>query len=292
MNTIWNDIKVNFKNGSSFTRLLYINIVLFVIYILIHVPQAISEESQITLIETFRKNYLILPADLNGFLSKPWTIITYMFQHKDILQLFFNMLWMYFGSKIFLQFFNGKQLISTYFLGGVFGGFCFLLFNEYLDFNSPLIGSSSSVISIIIAIATYQPNFNIFLPFIGNIKLKHIAWVSLLLFYINLSGNNSGGNISHLGGALFGYLYIILLKKGYDISLNFYNIIGVFNFTKTRKPRKKSRKKRSSKGNDDLFRSKKSEKQKKINIVLEKISKSGYDSLTKEEKELLFKESK
>ncbi|MBT7725834.1 MAG: rhomboid family intramembrane serine protease, partial [Flavobacteriales bacterium] len=249
MNTIWNDIKSNFKNGSSFTRLLYINIVLFVIYILIHVPQAISEESQITLIETFRKNYLILPADLNGFLSKPWTIITYMFQHKDILQLFFNMLWMYFGSKIFLQFFNGKQLISTYFLGGVFGGFCFLLFNEYLDFNSPLIGSSSSVISIIIAIATYQPNFNIFLPFIGNIKLKHIAWVSLLLFYINLSGNNSGGNISHLGGALFGYLYIILLKKGYDISLNFYNIIGVFNFTKTRKPRKKSRKKRSSKGN-------------------------------------------
>ena len=91
---------------------------------------------------------------------------------------------------------------------------------------------------------------------------------------------------------MFGYLYIILLKKGYDISLNFYNIIGVFNFTKTRKPRKKSRKKRSSKGNDDLFRSKKSEKQKKINSVLEKISKSGYDSLTKEEKELLFKESK
>ena len=87
MNTIWNDIKSNFKNGSSFTRLLYINIVLFVIYILIHVPQAISEESQITLIETFRKNYLILPADLNGFLSKPWTIITYMFQHKDILQM-------------------------------------------------------------------------------------------------------------------------------------------------------------------------------------------------------------
>ena len=292
MSTIWNDIKSNFKNGSSFTRLLYINIILFVVYILIHVPQAISEESQITLIETFRKNYLSLPSDINGFFSRPWTIITYMFNHEDIFQLFFNMLWMYFGSKIFLQFFNGKQLISTYFLGGIFGGFCFLLFNEYLDFNSPLIGSSSSVIAIIIAIATNQPNFNIFLPFIGNIKLKHIAWVSLLLFYINLSGNNSGGHIAHLGGALFGFIYILLLKKGTDLSINFYDLIGVFNFTKTRKKRTKTSKKRSSKGNDDLFRSKKSEKQRKINIILEKISKSGYDSLTKEEKELLFKESK
>ena len=213
MNKIWNDIKNNYKNGTSFTRLLYVNIVLFVIYILIKVPQAISEESKKTLIETFRENYLSLPPDISGFFSRPWTIITYMFNHDDILHLFFNMLWMYFGSKIFLQFFNGKQLISTYFLGGIFGGFCFLLFNEYLDFNSPLIGSSSSVIAIIIAIATYQPNFNIFLPFIGNIKLKHIAWVSLLLFYINLSGNNSGGHIAHLGGAFYGFIYILLLIR-------------------------------------------------------------------------------
>ena len=289
MNSIFNDIKSNFKTGSSFTRLLYVNIILFVVYKLIHVPLTSFGEEH--LIDNFINNYLEFPANTNEVLNKPWTILSYMFLHDTIFHLFFNMLWLYWGSKIFLQYFDNKQLITTYIFGGIIGAISFSLFHEYLNISDPLIGSSASVISIIIAIASYQPNYNISVLFLGNIKLKHIAWFSIFLFYINLEGKNSGGNIAHLGGASYGFIYIYLLKKGVDLSVNFYNFLSYFKFSEKNKL-KKVHKKRSSKNNDDIFRNKKSDKQKKINSILEKISKSGYDSLTKEEKELLFKESK
>jgi membrane associated rhomboid family serine protease len=296
MNAIWKDIKSNFKNGNNYTRLLYINIVFFLLYKILTVFGFLF---QIENTSDFVHNYLALPSVTNSFIRKPWTLISYMFVHQDFFHILFNLIWLHFGSKLFLQYFTGKQLVSTYILGGIFGGLIYILaFNVFPVFKSApyvgsvAIGASASVLAIFIAIATYKPNYRVNLTFIGNTSIKNIAIFLVILDFLLISQDNAGGHIAHLGGAMFGYLYIILLKKGYDISLNFYNIIGVFNFTKTRKPRKKSRKKRSSKGNDDLFRSKKSEKQKKINIVLEKISKSGYDSLTKEEKELLFKESK
>ena len=296
MNTIWNDIKSNFKNGSSYTRLLYINIGFFLVYKILTVSGFLF---QIGNISEFVHNYLALPSIPDSFIKKPWTLISYMFVHQDFLHILFNLLWLHFGSKLFLQYFTGKQLVSTYISGGIFGGLIYILaFNIFPVFQSVpylgsvAIGASASVLAIFIAIATYKPNYRVNLTFIGNTPIKNIAIFLVILDVLLINKENSGGHIAHLGGALFGYLYIILLKKGYDISVNFYNIIGFFNFTKTRKPRKKSRKKRSSKGNDDLFRNERSEKQKKINTVLEKISKSGYDSLTKEEKELLFKESK
>ena len=302
MSTIWKNIKANFKNGSSYTRLLYINIGVFLILQFFVVPDFLIngiKQLEKTQIYLFSKDYLFLPSDINQLLMKPWTLLSYMFIHFDFFHILFNLIVLHFGSKLFLQYFTGKQLISTYILGGIFGGLIYILvFNIFPVFKSApyvgsvAIGASAAVLAIFIAIATYKPNYRVNLTFIGNTSIKNIAIFLVILDFLLISQDNAGGHIAHLGGAMFGYLYIILLKKGYDISLNFYNIIGVFNFTKTRKPRKKSRKKRSSKGNDDLFRSKKSEKQKKINIVLEKISKSGYDSLTKEEKELLFKESK
>ena len=296
MNTIWNDIKVNFKNGSSFTRLLYINLGFFLIYKILTVFGFLF---QIENTSDFIHNYLALPSITHSFINKPWTLISYMFVHQGFLHILFNLIWLHFGSKLFLQYFTGKQLVSTYILGGVFGGLIYILvFNIFPVFKSApyvgsvAIGASAAVLAIFIAIATYKPNYRVNLTFIGNTSIKNIAIFLVILDFLLISQDNAGGHIAHLGGALFGFIYILFLKKGTDLSINFYNITGVFNFTKTRKPRKKSRKKRSSKGNDDLFRSKKSEKQKKINIVLEKISKSGYDSLTKEEKELLFKESK
>ena len=295
MNTIWNDIKQNYTKGNSFTRLLYVNLAFFIVYNLLAVFGFLFKSGGVVV---FTENYLFLSSNTELLLQKPWTLITYMFVHTDFLHILFNIIVLHFGSKLFLQYFTGKQLVSTYILGGIFGGLIYILaFNVFPVFSQEVLtanayGASASVLAIFIAIATYKPNYRVNLMFIGNISIIYIAIFLVILDYISIPDGNSGGHIAHLGGAMFGYLYIILLKKGYDISLNFYNIIGVFNFTKTRKPRKKSRKKRSSNGNDDLFRSKKSEKQKKINIVLEKISKSGYDSLTKEEKELLFKESK
>ena len=295
MNTIWNDIKNNYKSGNSFTKLLYVNLVFFIVYNLLTVFSYLFKFGGVVI---FTEDYLFLPSDTDLLLQKPWTLITYMFVHTDFIHILFNLIWLHFGSKLFLQYFTGKQLVSTYILGGITGGLFFIIsFNVFPVFSqevltSKALGASASVLAIFIAIATYKPNYRVNLTFIGNTSIKNIAIFLVILDFLLISQENPGGHIAHLGGALFGFIYILLLKKGTDLSINFYDIIGVFNFTKKKRKSKRTSKKRRSKGNDDLFRSKKSEKQKKINIILEKISKSGYDSLTKEEKELLFKESK
>ena len=295
MNSIFNDIKSNFKTGSSFTRLLYVNLGVFLI---IKILSAFGFLFKINDINHFIESYLSLPSNLSELVKKPWTLISYMFVHQDFLHILFNMVWLHFGSKLFLQYFNGKQLLSTYFLGGIFGGLIYIsafnifpVFQDAPFINSVAIGASASVLAIFIAIATYSPNYIVNLTFIGNTFIKHIAIFLVVLDFLLIEKNNPGGHIAHLGGAIFGFLYINLLRKGVDLSVNFYTFLSYFKFSKKNKL-KKVHKKRSSKNNDDIFRNKKSDKQKKINSILEKISKSGYDSLTKEEKELLFKESK
>jgi len=207
------------------------------------------------------------------------------------------MVFLYFGSKLFLQHFNDKQLITTYILGGICGAILFkLLFNTFpeyptFDADKPLIGASSGVFAIMIAASTYRPNLFIHLPFIGNIKLKHIAWVAIILFYIGIgNSDNPGGHIAHLGGALFGYFYIKQLQKGNDYSIGFTKWMSDLANLFKPKSRLKTVHKRSK--SDKQFNKEKTEQQKAVDLVLEKISKSGYESLSKEEKATLFSASK
>lgn len=291
MNSIWNDIKRNYKNGTSFTRILYLNLGFFILYKLLFVFSFLFDTGGI---DYFIKNYLALPSNSILLLKKPWTFISYMFVHQSFFHLLFNMVWFHLGSKLFLQYFNGKQLISTYILGGISGGLLFVAaYNIFPVFssdvvNSYVIGASASVIAVFIAISTYSPNYRISIPLIGNIQLKHIAITLIVLDILSISPDNPGGHIAHIGGAIFGYLYVLLLKRGMDISVNFYNFINFFSQNKKQRKSKKVSKRK----NDDIYRSEKAEKQKRINTILEKISKSGYDSLSKDEKETLFKESK
>ena len=285
MNNIFSRIITNYKTGNGFTKLLYLNLALFVIYIII-LP--------ITNIDYFFNTYLSFPSSTIEFLYRPWTLLTYMFVHKDPLHILQNMILLYFGSKLFLQHFTNKQLITTYILGGISGAIFFqLIFNafpEYPTFNPEfyLLGASAGVSAIIIAIATYMPNYSIQLPFIGGIKLKYIAWFLIFFYYINIQKENPGGNIAHLGGAIFGYFYIRQKGKGY--SLGFNNFLNkLVNTFKTKRKLKTVHKRPKS---DKQFNTEKTEQQKVINLVLEKISKSGYESLSKEEKNILFKESK
>lgn len=293
MKSIWKNIKKNFKTGTNFTKLLYINLGLFLLY---RVLLVLSFLFQFNDIDYFMENYLYFPASSIYFISKPWTLISYMFIHTDFFHLLFNMIWLHFGSKLFLQYFNGKQLISVYILGGISGGLLFLFsYNIFPAFannidNSVLYGASASVLAIFIAISSYSPNYRVPIPLIGNIQLKYIALCLIILDLVNIDINNAGGHISHLGGAIFGFLYVSLLKKGMDISVNFHKFIGYFTFSKKNKTKKIYKTKQRI--NDDIFLSKKAENQKKINVILEKISKSGYESLSKDEKEILFKESK
>tara|TARA_B110000003_G_scaffold217896_1_gene217477 strand:+ start:232 stop:849 length:618 start_codon:yes stop_codon:yes gene_type:complete len=204
------------------------------------------------------------------------------------------MIWLHFGGKIFLQYLTEKQLLSTYILGGISGGILFVIAYNYLPVlstytqNAKALGASASVLAIIVAIATFSPNYSIRFPFIGIIKLKYIALFCVILDFLSIPQSNTGGHIAHLGGALFGYFYIRQLKKGNDYSIFLIKLLdSVSNIMKTKNKKVYKRPK-----SDYQFNKQKSVQQKKVNLILEKISKSGYESLNKEEKSTLFSASK
>jgi membrane associated rhomboid family serine protease len=241
-------------------------------------------------------SYFTLPASIPLLIKKPWSIISYMFLHQSFIHLLFNMLWLYFGGQIFLSFFDNKKLISTYVLGGISGAVLFILsFNLFPVFatalpNAVALGASASVLAIIMAIATKSPNYSIRLLLIGNIKLKHIAIVSIVLDIMSIPQGNAGGHIAHLGGAFFGYLYVKQLNSGNDIANSFNKIMDNLNSYLKKDP--KLKKAYSRKKSDQDYRKEKVQNQAKIDNILDKIAKSGYEGLTKEEKDILFKASK
>ena len=229
---IINDLKNSFKQGNLLSRLIYINLGVFVLIKILGVFFYLFDLSSYEIIDL-----LALPAESKKLLSKPWTIITYMFVHNGFIHLVFNLLWLYFGGTIFLKYLSNKQIVSTYILGGLTGGLFYILaFNYFPAFESVLeqsiaVGSSASVLAILIAIATYVPNYIVNLTFIGRVKLKHIAIVSIVLDLILIPQGNAGGHIAHLGGAFYGFYYSRQLLKGNDTSRWFnhlmYYIINV-----------------------------------------------------------------
>ena len=213
------EFKRQFRKGSNLTKLIYINLAVFVLVKLFGVFAFLMQVNPWDFIHWFA-----LPADVSKLLHKPWTIISYMFLHEGFLHILFNLLWLYFGGQIFIQYLNSKQLVSTYVLGGIFGGLSYILaFNLFPAFQQNLsqsmaIGASASVLALITAIATYVPNYSVHLTFLGRVKLKHIAIFSILLDIISIPKGNAGGHIAHLGGALYGFLYVQQLKSGKDWS--------------------------------------------------------------------------
>jgi membrane associated rhomboid family serine protease len=290
------DIKNQYKNGSALIKLIIVNVVVFVAIHLIGLALWLFQINGGT---EFVVSWLALPADVSNIIFKPWTIISYMFVHYQLFHIFFNMLVLYFGGRIFIQFLNAKKLVSTYILGGLAGGLLYVLaFNLFPVFSKVLpisiaFGASASVMAVLIAAATYVPNFVVRLMFIGNVKLKYIALVYILLDLISISQNNSGGHIAHLGGALFGFLYIQQLKKGKDFSAGFNRFLdGLKNMFKPKKKMKVVYKSTGKTRSDHEYNAQKKANQQKIDAILDKISKSGYDSLTGEEKAILFDASK
>ena len=291
MPDILNNIKKDFLRQNILNKLIYINIGLFLCFSILNV---FSFMFQFELNSTLNKLYL--PADNTVLVKQPWSLLTYMFLHKGIIHLALNMIWLYFAGKIFIEYLKPEQLLSIYLLGGISGGLLFIIAYNYIPVLEPLlsnvkaIGASASVLAVMVAIATYLPNYNVNLPLIGNIPLKLIAIVCVILDILSIPSENTGGHIAHLGGAIFGYIYIKQLKKK-NTSSNFIKfLIKKLNSIFKRKTKVKSIYKR--KNSDYEFNKKRAEHQKKIDNILEKIAKSGYDSLNKVEKDLLFTESK
>lgn len=289
--SILDEIKESFKKGSVLTRLIYINLGVFLFIRILNVFFFLLNKD-FSLV-----NWLALPADINQLAYKPWTLITYMFLHFDFLHILFNILWLYWLGKIFLFYFNSKQLVGIYILGGIAGGIFFLAaynlfpaFTEMVVF-SRLLGASASVIAIVIAVAMWAPNHTINLLFIGPIRMKYIALVSLAMYVIGIASSNAGGNLAHLGGAFMGMLFVLQYRKNTDLTKGVSSILT--KGEKLFKPKQKIKVTYKGTTVDDVeYNRQRNLKQEEINRVLEKISKSGYDSLTKEEKELLFKMGK
>jgi membrane associated rhomboid family serine protease len=289
---IWDNIKNTFRSGNYLTRLIYINTGVFLIISIAAIIGFLLDNQAIS---TATLNVLSIPASLKSLLVKPWTLITYMFTHKDIWHILFNMLWLYWFGRIFLEYLDQRKLVAVYLLGGISGAVMYVLsFNIFPAFKnvvdeSVAIGASASVMAIVIAIAAYVPDYTVQLFLFGRIKIKYMALAIFVLTSVMDFSVNSGGKLAHIGGALFGFLYTLNMRQGRDIGRSINKIIDFF--TTLFKPRKKLKVTYKKPAADYDYNAIKAEHQAKINIILDKISKGGYDSLTKEEKDTLFKES-
>jgi len=280
------DLQTRFKTGSIVEQLIYINIGVFLLTMILSSFSGLYGSRSNIIFEWFS-----LSSSFDEFIFKPWTIISYGFLHAGFLHILFNCLWLYFFGRLFLDYFTPKQLLNFYLLGTFFGGVVYMLSYAYFPIFDgrvqPLVGASAGVSAIIIGTATYIPNYQVNLRFIGYVKVWHIAAFTLAMDLISLAGSNGGGHFAHLGGALFGFLYV---NQASNKELNLFGWITNLFKTK-RKPLKtvhKSKKRKTTATPKHV----KSDNQQKIDQILDKISKSGYDTLTKEEKEFLFKQGK
>ncbi|QAR31415.1 rhomboid family intramembrane serine protease [Ornithobacterium rhinotracheale] len=279
-----NKLKNQFINGNIAIKLIYINVAIFLLGWIIRIFTPIH----------YLNLYFGLSPYSSDFWAKPWSLFTYMFLHYDVLHLLFNMLMLYFVSEFYFRYFGEKSFKIFYFVGGIVAGLFFMILNTFSVQSSNLIGASAAIYSVFFAMVAYQPNMELRLPFVQSpVKLLYIA-IGLIVLGFLLNTDNLGGNVSHIGGALFGYLYMKQFEKGKDIfgklaeKLN-----GLFSKKSHLKMNKNAKAESQTPPRDDYeYQDWKAEQEKNIDEILDKISRSGYNSLTKEEKDFLFKRGK
>lgn len=292
---IADELKQSFKMGGVVTRLIYINIGVFLVIRILYAVYTLTFNDPYFPLT----HWLSVPASPENLIFQPWSLITYMFLHFEFMHILFNMLTLFWFGRIFLQYFNPRQLLGVYFMGGISGALLYILsynlFPALQNFapSAIMMGASASVMAIIFASAKYSPNFKVHLLLIGPVKLIYIA-ISYLIIDIYIIGttHNTGGHLAHIGGALFGLFFASRVIKGKDITMKFNrfmdNLVSIF----SRKPKMKVTHTTNKRPMSDMeYNAQKRKKQSNIDHILEKIKASGYDSLTKQEKEDLFNAS-
>jgi membrane associated rhomboid family serine protease len=291
MSTLWQDIQYKLlRSGNKLNLLIGINVIVYLLINVVAVFEQFFSGFGNSVILNLTNEYLLLPAYLPKLLYRFWTPFTYMFMHAGVFHILFNMLWLYWMGQIFEEYLGNKRTIGLYIFGGLAGGLLFVaaynLIPAFTSVNaaqgSVIVGASASVMAIIIATATLLPNYTISLMFIGPVKLKWVAIFYIVIDFLGIAGSNAGGEIAHLGGALFGFIYIKQLQRGNDW-------IGGINKLFSKGPTMKvvnttahSHTQRKPSGVP---------RQDEVDRILDKISSKGYDSLSKQEKETLFRAS-
>lgn len=296
------EIKKAFRQGNILYRLILINVAVFVVCGLAFVGYMLFTRGQS--VETLRAvfdasvmKYLMLPSLPAELLRRPWTLVTYMFTHTSLFHILFNMLVLYWFGRIFLQYLKEKQFLSTYLLGGLTGaGLYILFFNLFPGLEQflgrPMLGASAAIMAIVIAIAFYVPDYTLYMLFIGQVKLKYIALFFILIDVLMIGSDNGGGHIAHLGGALYGFFFIRRFKQGKDAGLWLSKLLDRAAALIKPRPRLNVTYRKGSRPADDLeYNRQKVQEQKEIDRILDKIAKGGYESLTRQEKETLFRMS-
>lgn len=290
---LFQDIKYQYKSGDIVFRLVFWNIVLYI------VPEVVFSVVRLFSVTVNYQHYISLSSQFEDLLWKPWSIVTYSFFHSGILHLGFNMIVLYYVSRLFTTFFTQKQLLGVYVLGAIFSGFVYILAYSFLPVltgvSTNMIGASGAIMALLFATVTYQPYMEVQF-FVWRVKLWHFALLFILLDLIQISVENTGGHIAHISGALFGFIFTKLLVKGTDLTFGVTAILNFFVtlfYQKPKTPFKKvhiNPKKPIQKRESKIVVKDKTQQQ--IDEILDKISQSGYDSLTKDEKEFLFNSHK
>lgn len=293
--------KYKIQTATVTEKLIAINVLVFILFFLLRTIAYLFQLPSDFLLEWF-----VFPKEPMEFLLKPWSIITYSFLHSGIWHILSNMLILYFSGIYFLNYFSAKRLLNYYFLGVIIGALVYMLsYNLFPAFQgtgrSYLMGASAGVMAVLIGIATHIPNIRVRLMLIGSIKFWWIAAFLVVLDIIQIPMGNAGGHLAHLGGAGLGYLYTNQLQKGNDIGKWFENLMD--SLASVFKPREKKARMKTvhrtgktaqtqTRSNNAKSNFNKDEKQKKVDAILDKISKSGYESLSKAEKDFLFQAGK
>lgn len=295
------ELKRFFSQGSALSILIIVNAAVWVMIQAVKVIFFFYNHPDGDAVNLLFLHAFAIPASVPMLTASPWTLITYMFLHFDVWHILFNMLWLYWFGRIFLEFLRPRQLVLVYLLGGMTGGlFYVLIFNVFPVFADMLpisfaLGASASVMAIVSAISFSVPNYTIHLMLIGRLKIIYLAVILFVFDFFMIPSGNAGGHIAHIGGAVFGALYALLYRYSGNRKLagEPFSLFSTFisRFRRRRDDRNSHRNSAGRPLSDEEYNTRKRDHQLKIDEILDKISKGGYDCLTKEEKEFLFRSS-
>ncbi|GAB3539701.1 rhomboid family intramembrane serine protease [Spirosoma fluminis] len=304
MSGLLDDFRSEFnKPNNTLVQLILINTVVFLVLLLAKVSLTMAEKK---IVYDLILEQLTIPGSITTFLHRPWTLITYFFSHEEIFHILYNMLFLYWFGRLIDEYLGSRRLIGLYIMGGLAGGLLFLaMYNLVPYFESRvqlahMLGASAAAFSVAVGAATLLPNYTFHLLFFGPVRIKYIVFFFVILSIAQSAGANAGGNLAHLGGAIMGFCYVKLLQSGTDLGRPIYWIVdGWSNLLKPKPAVKVSYRQRSSASTQastyatagSTASAISTPDQDEVDTILDKISRSGYESLTREEKQKLFRAS-
>ena len=305
MSGLFDDFRSEFnKPNNTLVQLILVNVIVFLVLLLTKVGLTMAQNLGVYYLIV---EQLMMPGKVTALLHKPWTLFTYFFTHEDIFHILYNMLFLYWFGRLIDEYLGNRRLMGLYIMGGLAGGLLYLAMYNLVPYfqgqadTARMLGASAAAFSVAVGAATLLPNYTFHLLFFGAVRIKYIVFFFIILSVAQSAGINAGGHLAHLGGALMGFVYVKLLQNGTDLGRPIYWIIdGWSNLLKPKPAVKVSYRQRSNANTQasayvsapgSSASSASTPDQDEVDTILDKISRSGYESLTREEKQKLFRAS-